>query len=157
MSTRCMVRITSSGLGWDEAPQYLYHHCDGYPENILPLINKAFVVGTEGMGALRGFPADWELGRAGKVAGLLCAVDPLQFEPDPEANSRGDAPYHGDLDFVYHVHLVNKTNPKDRGAIRWLVTVFQTKPEFWDAPTNKNLKQVGPKMKLTPGKPVTLG
>lgn len=146
MSTRCNVRVTSSGLSWDEVPQYLYHHCDGYPENILPLIEKAFTVGTEIL------KAKWELGRAGKVAGLLCAVDPLQFEPDPEANQREDAPYHGDVDFIYHLHLVNK---KASGDIRWFVTVYKPKADgkFWDEPCKDNMKQYGPKIKLTPGKP----
>lgn len=146
MSTRCNVRVTSSGLGWEEAPQYLYHHCDGYPENILPLIEKAFLVGTDML------KATLELGRAGKVAGLLCAVDPLQFEPDPEANLRGDAPYHGDVEYIYHVHLVNK---KADGAIRWFVTVYKPKAggDFWDNPCKENMEQYGPKVKLTPGQP----
>lgn len=156
MSTRCMVRVTSSGLPWEEIPQYLYHHCDGYPEYILPLLERAFNAGMELIkgryARFNGTPDFWEMGRAGKVAGLICATDPLQFEPFPESNlraSKADAPYQSDLEYVYAVHIVNKNDHE----IRWFITVYEPKNnKFWDDPSQKNLKQVGPKMKLAPGK-----
>lgn len=102
MGTRCQVQVVQAGTGWDEKVT-LYHHFDGYPENILGLMRIAYtrfvVMRTKAAGA----EADraWEGGRAGKAASFLCSVDPGQFEPE-EGHER-----HGDIEYWYTLTVQN--------------------------------------------------
>ena len=92
MSTRCQVKVTGA---WQQAVT-LYHHTDGYPSFIVPLIRKAHEAmaqptrsGTEEL------DERWRMNRAGKVASYLCFVDPGVFEPEV-----GHA-LHGDIEWYY--------------------------------------------------------
>ena len=112
MSTRCQVRVKSEGLSWKEE-RWLYHHWDGYPENMIPIINEAQKVIYNNYIAKQRDPetnksmGDHNIymnGRAGKVSSFLCAVDPVGFEPED------DGDLHGDIEYLYKLFLVNKDN-----------------------------------------------
>lgn len=93
MSTRSQILVKAEGLDFSYLHRYpLYHQCDGYPSNILPLIRKAYkkAIGQKqpwgGIPALAGYiqrdyPDAWEAGRPEKVASFLCAVEPGAFVP----------------------------------------------------------------------------
>ena len=83
MSTRCQVKVEH--LSHKEAVT-LYHHCDGYPSNMVPLIASAY-------------KPDWQHGRAGKVASFLCATDPDGFEPEDSHD------LHGDIEWYYILEM----------------------------------------------------
>ena len=89
MATRCQVQVVDEKNAEDKVT--LYHHWDGYPENMIPLITKAYDEYAKG----------WEGGRVGKVASMLCAVDPMQFEPEAGHD------LHGDIEFLYKVIVKN--------------------------------------------------
>jgi hypothetical protein len=116
MSTRCQVQVIQEGI-WDEKIT-LYHHCDGYPDNILPIIQQAYDIGAaKGSGAQLGL---WELGRAGKVASLLCASDPGRFEPESGHK------LHGDIEYYYRLYVVNKHGGSLAEAQIWEIEIFTT-------------------------------
>jgi len=106
MSTRCQVRIETEGLSWKEE-RWLYHHWDGYPENMIPIINQAREVIFNNFTSKQRDPETikhyaYMNGRAGKVSSFLCTVDPVGFEPEDV----GDL--HGDIEYLYKLFLVNK-------------------------------------------------
>jgi len=101
MSTRCQVKVN----GLDESVT-LYHHCDGYPENMIPLIKQAFDFGNK----------SWKLTRAGKVASYLCYVDPGQFEPE-EGHE-----LHGDIEYYYIIHV-----GADDGKPSWGIHTYKVR------------------------------
>jgi hypothetical protein len=127
MSTRCQVLVEQKGAGWNQKVM-LYHHCDGYPTNMLPLILRAFKEGEIG----------WEKGRAGKVASFLCAADPGGFEPESGFQ------LHGDIEWFYHLKVVNKQGGSMAEKPSWIVDVYRPGEGFWtkDNPTMKDLKLV---------------
>lgn len=105
MSTRCQVRVMNAD-GKDTGEDVtLYHHTDGYPEYMLPKMAEAW----------EEFSTDerWMLGRPGKVASFLCAVDPRAFEP--EAGHE----LHGDIEYYYKLYA------EEEG---WGVEVFECRP-----------------------------
>ena len=127
MSTRCNVHVMQSGCHWEEKVQ-LYHHCDGYPSNMLPLFAKAFEDSRkriEKYAKKHGFKhADyWEMGRAGKAAGMIIASDVGQFEPECGLD------LHGDIDYFYLVEVRNSKDGSMAEEPTWYVTVYQP-PEY---------------------------
>lgn len=112
MSTRCQVQVVEIGMGWDERVT-LYHHTDGYPTYMLPMISKARNLAGN----------SWESGRAGKVASFLCAADPGVFEPE-----EGHQP-HGDIEWFYRIVLENKTGGSAAEKPRWFVEVYSSIPD----------------------------
>ena len=118
MSTRCNVQVIQTGVDWKQEIQ-LYHHCDGYPSNMLPLIAKAFRLSKGG----------WEAGRAGKAASFLCAVDPGQMEPE-----QGMTP-HGDIEYLYKITVCNNNGGTIGEKPEWLVETFDRKGKSLHAPT----------------------
>jgi len=116
MSTRCQVQVIQEGI-WSKKVT-LYHHCDGYPDNILPIIQQAYEIGAQkGNRAQLGL---WELGRAGKVASLLCAADPGQFEPESGHK------LHGDIEYYYRLYLVNKKGGSLAENPVWEIEIYTT-------------------------------
>ena len=106
MSTRCQVRVKSEGLSWKEE-RWLYHHHDGDPENMVPIIEQArnlihdkYIKNEKDHISYYSYMN----GRAGKVSSFLCAVDPIGFEPE------GVGDEHGDIEYLYKLFLVNKNN-----------------------------------------------
>lgn len=125
MSTRCQVRIRETGLAWSgKEERTLYHHTDGYPEFILPLIEEAY----------QKYGQDWRGGRAGKVASFLCAVDPGVFEPE-EAHH-----LHGDIKYYYLLDVINEIKGCIAEKPKWNITIKTPKSGFWDNPTVDNMK-----------------
>jgi hypothetical protein len=106
MSTRCQVQVIQEGLPWEQKIT-LYHHCDGYPSNIIPLLREAFNSGDE-----------WERGRAGKAASFLCAVDPGQFEPEDSHQK------HGDIEYYYKLYVVNTQLGRIEEKVQWEVEIY---------------------------------
>ena len=122
MSTRCQVKVdVQDEIGWKEAVT-LYHHCDGYPENMLPLIAKAYKDARRNMdkkAKKRNTSADYyKLGRTGSVASYLCAEEPDGFEP--EAGHK----LHGDIEWYYVVHAINKAGGSWGDDPQWNVDVY---------------------------------
>ena len=66
MSTRCQVKVTGIDIN-GSASFTLYHHCDGYPSNMVPLIQKAY-------------QDTWQAHRIGKAAAMVVSADPLGYE-----------------------------------------------------------------------------
>lgn len=141
MSTRCQVQVVQTGASWEEKCT-MYHHTDGYPSGILPLIQKAYELSGGG----------WESGRAGKVASFLCAADPGVFEPE-----EGHA-LHGDIEYYYRIHVVNSSNGSLAEKARWDITVYTSHAEgefdelrfksFWDEPTIDKMRLIIPRQPL---------
>ena len=129
MSTRANVHVVSNGLSWKEGPIQLYHHCDGYPSNMLPLFAKAFESGN----------GSWELGRAGKAAGFICASDPGQFEPEAIQT------LHSDIEYFYRITCKNVANGTMAEQPTWIIDVFTShdapqRKQFWNDGDPKRLR-----------------
>ena len=128
MSTRCQVKVIGEGIYPDELT--LYHHTDGYPEYMIPLLAKAY-----GYVDPSGYDNDWVKGRAGKVAGLLCWADPAVFEPESSHE------LHGDIEFYYKLFCgksegweVEVLNPDDMSAVEPrtpLSKLLEKYPDIW--------------------------
>ena len=101
MSTRCQVRVQD-----EHEAITLYHHCDGYPDNMLPLIASAH----------EKYNTSFRSGRAGHSASFLCAADPEGFEVE-EGHE-----LHGDIEWYYRVAVL-ETPDRQRGL--WNVTVYR--------------------------------
>jgi hypothetical protein len=143
VSTRCQVVVIQEGLGWKEKVT-LYHHSDGYPENIVPLINKALQGHIKDKDARlaewklsnhnEGNP-DWQMGRAGKVAGRLCWADADQFEPEDSHA------LHGDIEYYYKLYVVNGKNEGSFGADHtWELEILVPTDGFCDNSGEGNMK-----------------
>ncbi len=107
MSTRCQVRVTNG-----EDKLTLYHHYDGYPTNMLRLIKEAWEKYGKG----------WEGARVGKVAGMLCAIDPVIFEPEDTHE------LHGDIEYFYEVNCKGEQHVGSEPI--WEVTTYEVKMDF---------------------------
>lgn len=106
MSTRCQVQVIEGPEARNKVT--LYHHYDGYPSKMLPLIHKAYELSG----------GEWEAGRAGKMASFLCASDPGQFEPEA-----GHDLHSADIAYFYTVKP--STDEKHVGVNpKWIVTVY---------------------------------
>lgn len=126
MSTRCQVQVIQEGMGDWDAKITLYHHSDGYPNYMLPCIEKAYQLSG----------GQWEAGRAGKVASFLCAADPGQFEPEAGHS------LHGDIEYFYKLYCLNGSNGSLTEHPRWEIAIYKPKDGFWDKPTLSMLKCV---------------
>ena len=126
MSTRCQVQVIQEGLDWEQKVT-LYHHWDGYPESMVQLIANAF---DSNLG--------WILGRAGKVASLLCAQDPGGY--DLESSNT----LHGDIEYLYKLYCTNKTGGSSAENPGWeleiLIPNWKKIRNFWENPIEKNMK-----------------
>ena len=131
MSTRSQIQVRQTGMqgDWDDKIT-LYHHSDGYPSNILTLIQKAYE--DVKSGAIFALNEDmkrlhdeypkytlWKLGRAGKVASYLCAEDPGEFEP--EAGHE----LHGDIEWYYIVECVNEHGGSMAENPTWKIYIYE--------------------------------
>lgn len=130
MSTRAQIKVIQEGMPRDEAPAAfsLYHHWDGYPSNILPLIKQAY---TLGRGEKRNkafakvglkskpFFEEWRNGRAGKVASFLCAVEPGAFEP-MQGHKVGEW-----VEWYYVIHAMNHNRGSVEDSPTWNVEIYE--------------------------------
>jgi len=131
VSTRCQIRIIQEGLS-NEDSVTLYHHWDGYPENMIKLFKSAFEkIGTD---SSESHSEPWKSGRAGKCASYLCAVDPGGFEPE-----EGHA-LHFDIAYYYRIFCENQRKEKERTI--WEVEILKPTEGFWDNPDEEHLKVI---------------
>jgi len=138
--------VEEKGTDYDESV-LMYHHSDGYPSNILPLLHDGYEIAKkkerkqhERIFAGRPYKPDlWETSRAGKVAGFIAASDPGSFEPEQGKQ------LHGDIEWFYVVRPVQKTGSPPE----WLVDVYVPKSGFWDNSTRSNLKKVATGINVT--------
>lgn len=107
MSTSAAVKIIDTSSNHDGAENivYLYHHSDGYPSYVVPVIKKAYQryakirpVGTgEEHSYYRAYGDKYNAykgARAGYVAGFLCGEDQGMMQPEEcEFAGRGQYDY----------------------------------------------------------------
>ncbi|MEE9366052.1 MAG: hypothetical protein V3W44_05125 [Dehalococcoidales bacterium] len=116
MATRAIVRIElvqkKSGVPGAGTPSRwgLYHHYDGYPENMMGLLRKAYdrwvIAGR------------WDRpGQRDKAVNFIIAEDPSGYEIEPYDTEHGDAGYE------YHVFIYDdgawEVNVPNYGMHRW--------------------------------------
>lgn len=94
MGTRCQVQC--DGHAEYGGRVTLYHHWDGYPEHMIPVIAKAW----EKMKA----DGEYRDGRSGYVASTLCWADPIQFDIEFENGNE----LHGDIEWLYTIDSTGK-------------------------------------------------
>ncbi len=142
MSTRAQIQVVQEGLDWGGSV-LLYHHCDGYPSNIIPLIKKAFAYKRKPY-CKDDKGITWERGRVGKVASLLCWADPVQFEPE-EGHE-----LHGDIEYYYRLYAVNSNGGCLTELPTWEVEIFTSHgmKKFWDDARLENMRLILPRTAL---------
>ena len=126
MATRCQVRIAQEGLQWKQTV-LLYRHCDGYPETVIPAIQKAYDLMAK-------LPEVWMMGRAGKAAAALITADFPHFEAQEEQR------LYKDIEWFYVLHLVNRLSAHLQQKVEWYVSIYTPTDRFWDAPCIYNLE-----------------
>ena len=95
MSTRCQVKVTGTDINMADS-HTLYHHCDGYPEYMLPTIAKGLI-------------DSWQAGRIGKAAVMIASADTTGYEMEQGHE------IHGDIDYYYVVDVSNGN---------WIISVY---------------------------------
>lgn len=131
MSTRCQVIVKAEGLAWSPEDVMLYHHCDGYESYMLPLIQRGLAAILKPVKNYRGdliAENAWQAGRPGKAAAWLCSVDPSGFEVESGTK------LHGDIEYLYVITAVNKSQGSMDEKPTWNVDVYQPREGFWDNP-----------------------
>lgn len=97
MSTKCQVAVVA-----DKERFTLYHHWDGYPSNMVPLIKKAYDLCVAPHEDYKHCGEDFRFRQAYEVgysASFLCASDPRGFCPLAYNE------LHGDLSYYYEVFV----------------------------------------------------
>jgi hypothetical protein len=133
MSTRCQVQVIGTGEDADKVT--LYHHTDGYPSFMVPLIAKAYRHAVKP--SPDGYARAWQAARVGKSAGQLCWAHPGKMEPEAGHD------LHGDIAYLYLVYI---SGAMDTGATgRWEVEILVPRARtqfdppggkrFWDHPS----------------------
>lgn len=113
MSTRCQVHVIQEGM-WEEEVM-LYHHSDGYPRHMIPILQKGFKLCAGPRVDKRvSYTKQWEAGRAGKSAAWIVCADPGRF--DVESGLQ----LHGDIQYLYVVYCMNM----GKNVCAWEVEVF---------------------------------
>lgn len=145
MSTRCQVQVI--GLNEDDSQVTLYHHTDGYPSYMVPLIAKAYRtairpivhqgIHSDGTPYRHVYANAWQAARVGKSASYLCAADPGTMEPEAGHD------LHGDIEYLYRVYVSGGMDIGATGTweVEILVPTASTRFEprggkrFWDHPS----------------------
>jgi hypothetical protein len=118
MSTRCQVKIQTLGVESDKEAVTLYHHCDGYPSNMVPLLAGAY-------------KPDWQHGRIGKAASYVVAEDIDGYDIES-----GHA-LHGDIEWYYVLEIKSETHVN--AVPEWFLTVYEVP---CDARSVKEMREV---------------
>ena len=142
MSTRCQVIVRTpkkTSLGQNPGDEiYLYRHCDGYPDSIIPSLLMAYKMSDaqEENG--------WQAARPYKAAGYIIAAGFSPFEAEkPHSYSciaYEPLPYkelHCDIEYLYIVTPIEKNS-----EIVWDVEVRTPKKAFYDSPAEENTKRI---------------
>ena len=142
MSTRCQVVI--KGEGFDTDTLTMYHPCDGYPSNMIPLLQKAAKILLKKSGTVKYASVNepsydvasmpWEAGRVNKVASCICASDPLGFGPEKTDD------LHPDIGYLYELTVSGEGHVGAR--VKWDVAVFTPNKGFCDSPCKPNMTAV---------------
>jgi hypothetical protein len=142
MSTRCQSRIIAGNK--EDNSQFsedvsLYHHCDGYPEWMVPLFWKAYQFGItpfvpewekDNPNAEVTDVCKWQAFRAGYAASFLCHIDPRGFVPENGHH------LHGDIEWFYKLYVSGKTvNGQEQR--QWELEIYKAKIRSKAAPTLK--------------------
>jgi hypothetical protein len=144
MSTRCQTKVIEGQT--DSSQQYneditLYHHCDGYPEWMVPLFWKAYLFGITPFVPVwkkdepAAAPTDayqWQAFRGGYAASMLCHIDPRGFQPE---NSHE---LHGDIEWYYKLYVGGKT-VKGQEQRQWELEIYKAKIRRKAAPLLKKV------------------
>jgi len=118
MSTRCQVKIKELGVDNPQEEFTLYHHCDGYPSAMVPLIAGAY-------------KPDWKHGRIGKAASFVVAEDTDGYELEQGHE------LHGDIDWYYVLEVKSEMHV---GAVpEWFLTVYVVP---YDSRSVKDMRKV---------------
>jgi len=140
MSTRCQVRILAGNKednGQFSEDVTIYHHCDGYAENMVPLFWKAYQFGIVPIipewkkDDPNAEPTDayqWQTFRAGYAASYLCHIDPRGFWPESGHE------LHGDIAWYYKLYVKGKNVRKEKWA-QWELEIFKAKIKKEGDPT----------------------
>ena len=156
MSTRCQVQLVFEGNDWKtgetktfwENSVVLYHHCDGYPENMIPVLIRAYGSGMAGIVGdylsynedLSGFSVHYysSLFSSVKAVNYVVAADPKQFEIEPHGCREF---LHGDIEYFYRVFI---------SPTKWEIQVFvpDNRKDFWETASIHSLKAISPRMSL---------
>jgi len=137
MSTRSQVKVLSEEPE-DEFSENvtLYHHTDGYPGYMIPLIYKGWKSVTSYKNNSNFYL--FQVSRPGHIASHLCSVDTWVFEPESGHE------LHGDIEWYYKVWVnghKNNKNIKIRGKFvgEWVVEIYKTIDVRMDGPTKIEL------------------
>jgi len=111
MGTRCQVQCDGHKVFGGRVT--LYHHWDGYPRHMIPVIHKAFKKMKR--------DGSYHDGRSGYVASTLCWADPIQFDIEYDNGNE----LHGDIEWLYTIDSTGApvhctSEPSDS---EWIVTV----------------------------------
>ena len=104
MSTRCQVKIKEFGIDDPKESFTLYHHWDGYPTAMIPLIAKAY-------------KPEWKHGRVGKVVSFVMAEEPEGYEMEQGHE------LHGDIDWYYVLEV--KSEAHMAAIPEWTLNVYK--------------------------------
>jgi hypothetical protein len=97
MSTRCQVFIIEKLKGKEERIGTLYHHFDGYPERMVPMLNEAI---KKWQKEATRRPTD-----SYTLINYIVAEDPSGYMMEPI-----DGKIHFDLAYLYEVRVKSKGN-----------------------------------------------
>ena len=157
MSTRCQVRISSGNELSKNSPDFfapepdtmLYHHCDGYPSNMIPIIAKTFRWGYKPRTLYKGGEPNiyyrYQMDRPGYIASHLCYHDPTGFSVE-----NLDVGLHGDIEWYYKINTKGSND-----SVKWEVSIYSAQiqregdPKLHLVLTGDILKLVTRKNQLT--------
>lgn len=118
MSTRCQVKVKEYKVDDDKEAFTLYHHCDGYPSAMVPLLAAAY-------------QPEWKHGRIGKAAAFILAEDPDGYEMEQGHE------LHGDIEWYYVLEIKSESHV---GAVpEWFLTVYDVP---YDTRSVKGMRKV---------------
>lgn len=142
MSTRCQTKVIGGKIDSDDYDNItMYHHCDGYPENMIPLFYKTYLFGVTprimdwDKDNPKAEPRDcmaWQTFRAGYAASYLCYVDPSGFQPESSHE------LHGDIEWYYKLYVIGKKT-KGQEKEQWEVEIYKA---YYDKDFNVKLEKV---------------
>ena len=104
MSTRCQVKIKEKGVDRQKEAVTLYHHCDGYPTAMIPLLACAY-------------QPEWKHGRIGKAVSFVVAEDPEGYEVEQGHE------LHGDIEWYYILEILSETHVD--AVPQWFLNVYK--------------------------------
>ena len=144
--------MKTTGLDYSEPIILLYHHFDGYPENMLSLMLKyEEIFEKEVREKLQVEPTQerWLLGRVGHLASFIIATDILGFEVSDVFQKEEDVVLHSDIDFYYVITAHNQKYGTTGSIPQIWIEVYTSLDldeslanQFWETGDPKLLKKL---------------